>query len=81
MSAEDDRARKALAVRPAPSGYDVGYGKPPVATRFVRGKSGNPKGRPKGSSNKPKLPALNEERMKTILLQEAWAANQQSLTS
>lgn len=25
----------------------VGYGKPPKATRFVKGQSGNPKGRPK----------------------------------
>ena len=30
---------------------DIGYGKPPVATRFKPGKSGNPKGRPKGSLN------------------------------
>ncbi|MBA8910822.1 DUF5681 domain-containing protein [Aminobacter ciceronei] len=29
--------------------YDVGYGKPPKATRFKPGKSGNPKGRPKES--------------------------------
>ena len=29
--------------------YVVGYGKPPKASRFVKGKSGNPKGRPKGS--------------------------------
>jgi len=29
----------------------VGYGKPPAATRFKPGKSGNPKGRPKGSLN------------------------------
>ena len=29
----------------------VGYGKPPEATRFKPGKSGNPKGRPKGSLN------------------------------
>src|SRR5690348_9024245 len=29
--------------------YDVGYGKPPVAKQFVKGKSGNPKGRPKKS--------------------------------
>lgn len=30
---------------------DIGYGKPPKATRFVSGKSGNPNGRPKGSQN------------------------------
>jgi hypothetical protein len=31
--------------------YKVGYGKPPKATQFKPGKSGNPKGRPKGSQN------------------------------
>ena len=29
--------------------YEAGYGKPPANTRFKRGQSGNPKGRPKGS--------------------------------
>jgi Family of unknown function (DUF5681) len=29
----------------------VGYGRPPVHTRFKPGKSGNPKGRPKNSRN------------------------------
>lgn len=30
-----------------PGDYAVGYGKPPVATRFQKGKSGNPNGRPR----------------------------------
>jgi hypothetical protein len=29
-------------------GYEVGYAKPPPYTRFRKGQSGNPKGRPKG---------------------------------
>jgi len=31
--------------------YENGYGKPPVHTRFPEGTSGNPRGRPKGSTN------------------------------
>ncbi len=36
---------------PAPEkrGYEVGYGKPPIHTRFKKGQSGNPKGRKKGA--------------------------------
>jgi hypothetical protein len=30
---------------------EVGYGKPPQATRFRKGQSGNPRGRPRGSRN------------------------------
>src|SRR5271155_3037151 len=33
------------------SKYKVGYGKPPKKSRFKRGISGNPKGRPKRKSN------------------------------
>jgi Family of unknown function (DUF5681) len=56
-----------LAVRP---GYEVGYAKPPEDTRFKKGISGNPRDRPKRAKNK--LPALNEERMKAIILEEAY---------
>jgi hypothetical protein len=31
--------------------YEVGYGKPPKGTQFAQGRSGSPKGRPKGSKN------------------------------
>lgn len=51
-------------------GYEVGYGKPPSDTRFRPGRSGNPKGRPRGSKNQK--PALNEERLKDIILKEAY---------
>lgn len=50
--------------------YEVGYGKPPKDTRFKPGQSGNPQGRPRGAKNR--RPALNEERLKDIILDEAY---------
>jgi hypothetical protein len=32
-----------------PRDYTVGYGKPPVETRFQKGQSGNPEGRPRST--------------------------------
>ncbi len=36
---------------PGPQAETIGYGRPPHATRFRKGVSGNPKGRPKGTRN------------------------------
>ncbi|KAB2883318.1 MAG: hypothetical protein F9K34_12145 [Albidovulum sp.] len=40
-----------MARRRSDGTYEVGYGRPPVATRFKPGQSGNPRGRPKGAKN------------------------------
>jgi hypothetical protein len=42
--------------------YEVGYGKPPVHTRFRKGQSGNPRGRRRAKTG----------RLKAILLKEAY---------
>jgi hypothetical protein len=48
--------------------YSVGYGKPPNHTKFKRGQSGNPTGRPKGSRSFKTL--LNRELNSTIAVQQ-----------
>jgi Family of unknown function (DUF5681) len=53
---------------PKPADYEVGYGKPPRASRFAPGQSGNPEGRRKGARNKP----VGTDGLRDIILAEAY---------
>jgi hypothetical protein len=48
--------------------YVVGYGKPPVHTRFKKGQSGNPNGRRKGAKNFST--ALKETLQEKVVIKE-----------
>jgi hypothetical protein len=64
--------RKELASLPTSPDYEVGYRKPPTHTRFKKGQSGNPAGRPYGSRKRLPIANPNHERLKAIILEEAY---------
>jgi len=48
--------------------YDIGYGKPPLRTRFQKGQSGNSRGRPTGAKN---FTTMAEESLReTVMINE-----------
>ena len=73
MTHPPNRSQQNLKL-PAPDrtiSYEVGYAKPPLETRFRKGQSGNPKGRPRGAKNRGN-PIREDERLQAIILEEAY---------
>jgi Family of unknown function (DUF5681) len=50
--------------------YQVGYGKPPVHSRFRKGQSGNPRGRPRGARTGGLKAILVKEAYRTLRVRE-----------
>jgi hypothetical protein len=64
----DDLPKEALPERGRwdDPNFEVGYGRPPEATKFKPGQSGNPSGRPKGSKSLATLALKHLQSMVTV---------------
>jgi len=65
MTASDKKSATIKSAGSKSARYQVGYGRPPLHTRFRKGRSGNPGGRPS---------CKRVERMKALALREAYRA-------
>jgi Family of unknown function (DUF5681) len=63
----NDETPKGTAQQPMDD-VSVGYGNPPEQTKFQKGQSGNPAGRPRGSRNLKTL--INRELNTTITIEQ-----------
>lgn len=54
------------------NGYTVGYGRPPPQFQFKKGRSGNPKGRPRKAAKKAASPRFEDASLDKLLEQEAF---------
>src|SRR5690242_17866593 len=61
------QAEKVDVTKPNP---EIGYGRPPVATRFKKGQSGNPKGRPKAAEISDVAPLIESVFAEPIAVRE-----------
>ena len=66
----NERRTSLTPLSPEPPKYEIGYGRPPKTSRFQAGRSGDPKGRPKGARSK--RPGPHEERLEEIIIEEAY---------
>ena len=61
---------QAARTKVSESTYTVGYGRPPMATRFRKGQSGNPRGRPPGHPRDRARGIIERELYRPLILKE-----------